>query len=195
MLIGVAIAIGANTVIPIGLNLQKYAHRQAERHAEGTPLLVPSRSKPQNILKRAAFSPKTRFLIFPNFWAGMCVCVCVCVWRDAAFVSISWRHAREIHSQPNLVGWAGFHDIGRGERLRVAWLDPTPRDLLLLSLPFVPSPPRWCLGLWLPAPAACSVLACSVLACSELACSALDRAVRGPISGLVRARFSWPHPI
>lgn len=35
MLVGVLIAIGANTVIPIGLNLQKYAHRQAERQVEG----------------------------------------------------------------------------------------------------------------------------------------------------------------
>ena len=35
MLIGVLIAVGANTVIPIGLNLQKYAHRQAERQVEG----------------------------------------------------------------------------------------------------------------------------------------------------------------
>lgn len=50
MLIGVLIAVGANTVIPIGLNLQKYAHRQAERQVEGacpstcTPFLNATRN-------------------------------------------------------------------------------------------------------------------------------------------------------
>ena len=143
MLIGVAIAIGANTVIPIGLNLQKYAHRQAERHAEGVcwrsssstsstrstrPAAAPAAELGGRGLLRvgdgghapavASCAPAPACLSplpeTDEYALHYCVRACACVCVCVCVCVCSRRRPRQVYAKSRLVGRAGVHGLGRG---------------------------------------------------------------------------------